>query len=115
MDKIYIKNLLVSCIIGVFPEEREKKQELMFNIELSTDLRAAGKSDNLADTVDYFALENEIVKMVSASSFQLIESLAERTAEICLADSKVSSVKVIIEKCGCLPIARSAAVEIVRA
>lgn len=115
MDKIYIRELVLSCIIGVFPEERIKKQEIIMSLCLETDLRKAGTTDDLNDTVDYKAIKLGIIRMVEASEYQLIESIAERTAEICLADKKVRRVTVTIDKPGCLRFARSAAVEITRA
>lgn len=115
MDKIYIRDLVLACVIGVFPEERESKQEITLNLCLETDLRAAGQSDDLGDTVDYKSIKQGIIKMVESSSYQLIESIAERTAEICLRDQKVQRVTVLIDKPGCLQFAKSAAVEIVRA
>jgi dihydroneopterin aldolase/D-erythro-7,8-dihydroneopterin triphosphate epimerase len=114
MDKIYIKDLVLDCIIGVFPEERHKRQEITINLCLETDLRAAGRSDALEDTVDYKAIKQSIIAMVEESKYQLIESIAEHTAQICLLDRKVRRVTVHIEKHGCLQHAKSAAVEIVR-
>jgi dihydroneopterin aldolase/D-erythro-7,8-dihydroneopterin triphosphate epimerase len=114
MDKIYIRELVLGCIIGCFPEEREAKQDITINLCLETDLRKAGNSDDLNDTVDYKAIKQSIIKMVEASEYALIESIAERTAEICLADKKVQRVTVTIDKLGCLRFAKSAAVEITR-
>lgn len=114
MDTIYINDLVLGCIIGVFPEERLAKQDITLNVQLETDLRAAGLSDALTDTVDYFAITESIRAMVEASEFQLIESIAERTAAICLQDKKVRRARVHIEKLGCLPLAKSAAIEILR-
>lgn len=114
MDKIYIRDLVLRCIIGVFPEERRDKQELTMNLCLETDLRKAGNSDDLNDTVDYKTIKQGILKMVEASDYELIESIAERTAEICLRDPKVQRVTVTLDKPGCLRFAKSAAVEITR-
>jgi dihydroneopterin aldolase/D-erythro-7,8-dihydroneopterin triphosphate epimerase len=114
MDKIYIRDLAVRCIIGIFPEERHAKQEVLINICMETDLQAAGRSDDLNDTVDYKRLKKMTLAMVEQSRFQLIESLAEKTAEICLSDEKVQRVTVTVDKPGALRFARSAAVEVVR-
>ena len=51
MDRIYIRDLALRCIIGLYPEERKTKQDVIINIVLETDLRAAGKSDSLTDTL----------------------------------------------------------------
>ena len=114
MDRIFIRDLALRCIIGLYPEEREKKQDVLINVVMETDLEAAGKSDDLNDTVDYKTIKQNILEFVENSSFKLIESLAEGTAAICLADSKVHSVTITIDKPGALRFARSVAVEITR-
>lgn len=114
MDRIYIRDLALRCIIGLYPEERKNKQDVIINIVLETDLRAAGKSDALKDTVDYKAIKLAILDFVENSSFQLIESLAEGIAAICLKDKRVLNAAVTIDKPGALRFARSVAVEITR-
>lgn len=114
MDKIYIRDLALRCIIGLYPEEREKKQDVLINATLITDLRAAGQSDDLSDTVDYKAIKVNILDFVEHSRFQLIESLADGIAEICLKDPRVQSATVTIDKPGALRFCKSVAVEITR-
>lgn len=114
MDKIIIKCLKVKSIIGTFPEERQKKQEIEFNIELDCDLSAAGGSDDLNDTVNYQAVESDVLTMAEASSFLLLERLAEEAANICLKYELVKCVKVTIDKPGALKHSRSVAVCIER-
>lgn len=114
MDRIFIRDLALRCIIGIYPEERREKQDILINVEMYADLRAAGRSDDLNDTVDYKAIKKAILKLVEGSSFQLIESLAERVAEIALANEKVEKVVVTIDKPGALRFAKASAVEITR-
>ena len=114
MDTILIEDLLVRCVIGVFPEERQHKQNVIFNIALAADLRKAGQSDDLADTVDYKHLKHQIVERVETSSYQLIEKLAQEVADICLATPGVEAATVRVDKQGALNFARSVAVEIHR-
>ena len=114
MDRIFIRELALRCIIGIYPEERREKQDIVVNVEMHADLRAAGRSDNLADTVDYKAIKKAILKLVEESGFQLIEALAENIADIALADDKVQRVVVTIDKPGALRFAKSSAVEITR-
>jgi len=114
MDRIFIRDLALRCIIGIFPEERREKQDIVINIEMHTDLRRAGRSDNLADTVDYKAIKKAVLKLVEESDFLLIEALAENVARIALSDEKVQQVVVTIDKPGALRFARSSAVEITR-
>lgn len=115
MDKILIKDLLVRCIIGVGDEERREKQDVVIDIELSADLRKAGRSDSLDDSMDYRAIKKQIIAMVESSRFHLIEALAERIADICLENPCVRQVQVTVEKPSALRFARSVGVEIVRA
>jgi dihydroneopterin aldolase len=97
-DKICIKNLKIDCEIGVYEEERGRKQPVCFDIELTVDLSAAAESDNLNETVDYFELTSKIVNTVSNSHFMLIEKLAYNVADICLEDSRVTSIVVALRK-----------------
>jgi dihydroneopterin aldolase/D-erythro-7,8-dihydroneopterin triphosphate epimerase len=113
-DEIHIRDLMVRCIIGVFPHERQEKQEVIFNIILYTDMRRASASDDLTDTVNYKQVKKNILAMVEDSEYQLIEALAERTAQICLAVPGVQRVRVELDKPGALRFARSVAVAIVR-
>jgi D-erythro-7,8-dihydroneopterin triphosphate epimerase len=113
-DSIVLRDILLRCIIGIHPEERERKQDLLINLTLYTDLRAAGKSDDILDTVDYQILEAELVTLVESSSFLLIERLAEAVGEVCLSRPGVEAVLVRIEKPEALRYAKSVGVEILR-
>ena len=115
MDKIYIRDLLLRCIIGIYPEEREKKQDVIINVELHCDsfLKAA-QSDEIEDAVNYKTITKEIITLVEKSDYFLIERLAEEISAICLADTRVQTAKVSIDKPGALRFARSVAVEIIR-
>lgn len=114
MDRIFIRDLRLRCIIGIGDEERREKQDVSINIELRADLSLAGKTDRVEDSLDYRMLKKEIVTMVEGSSFHLIEALAERIANICLARGAARGVRVTVDKPGALRFARSVAVEINR-
>lgn len=114
MDKIFIRELEIDCIIGTKPVERERPQTVVINISLECDLSAAAESDDLNDTINYKKLSDEICEMVSASSFFLLEKLAEQVATICLNTDGVNSVTVSADKPEALPAARTVGVEIVR-
>lgn len=113
-DRIYIRDLQLRCIVGIYDDERREKQDVTINIIMCADLRAAGASDRIEDTVDYKAIKKRVLAMVEQSSFFLIERLAERVAEICLEDARVQRVVVAVDKPGALRFARSVAVEITR-
>lgn len=114
MDRIFIQDLALRCIIGVYPEERRDKQDVVINVTMETDLRAAGKSDRLEDSVDYKSVKKRILEIVEGSQFQLIESLAERIAEACLEAELVQRAIVRIDKPGALRFARTVSVEVDR-
>jgi D-erythro-7,8-dihydroneopterin triphosphate epimerase len=114
LDQIHIRDLLLRCIVGVFPEERRTKQDVMINITLYADLSAACRSDQLKDTVDYKTIKQAVIAEVESSECQLVEHLAERIANICLKDQRVHRARVRLEKPGALRFARSVGVEIVR-
>ena len=78
------------------------------------DERAAGESDDIGDTVDYHGVKQDVLAVVEASSYFLLERIAERLAEVCLAREGVRRVRVLVEKPGALRVARTVGVEIVR-
>jgi FolB domain-containing protein len=114
MDRIMIKDLLVRCVLGLSSEERREKQDVLISVALITDLEKPGRSDRFEDAVDYRAGKKDVVAAAESSSFHLVEALAERVADICLARPGVQRVQVTVEKPGALRFARSVAVEIER-
>jgi FolB domain-containing protein len=114
VDRILIKDLLARCIIGANDSERHDKQNIIINLVLWTDLSKGGKSDRIADTLDYRTVRNAVMDTVEASRFFLIEALAERVAEVCLAEPKVHKVQVTVEKPSALRFGKSVGVEIER-
>ena len=113
-DRILLRDLSVICIIGVMPRERLIPQKVVFNISLGFDLKKAGQSDNLEDTLNYKILRDEIVRSVKSSKFLLIEKLIEHVASLCLTKPGVTDVKLSLDKPGALTGCRSVAVEIER-
>jgi FolB domain-containing protein len=114
MDRIYIRDLVVNCIIGTEPHERIEKQDICINIRMECDFRDACESDCLDDTMNYKTLKDELVEFLEASEYLLIEKMAGEIAKRCLAHERVLSVVVSVDKPGALTGARSVAVEIER-
>ena len=114
LDTLFINDLIIPCILGVFDYERTDKQNVIINIELSIDTKKAAKTDDVNDTVSYHDIANQIYDMVSNSQFSLLEKLAQAVADSCLQDKRVAQVKVHIEKPKALKQAKSSAIEIVR-
>jgi dihydroneopterin aldolase/D-erythro-7,8-dihydroneopterin triphosphate epimerase len=114
LDRIYIRDLLLRCIIGIFPEERREKQDVIINITLGGDMSRAGQTDNIEDAIDYKNIKKRVLAMAQQSSFFLIERLAEQIAAICLENPMVLEVRVSVEKPGALRFARSVGVEMTR-
>jgi FolB domain-containing protein len=114
LDRIRIFDLALRCVIGITPDERREKQDIIINLTLWADLRRPGRSDRFEDCVDYKALKRQVIALVESSSFRLIERLAERIAEVCLTDRRIRQVAVSVQKPGALRFARSVGVEITR-
>ena len=114
-DMIHISDLLLRTIIGINEEERRNRQDVLINVTLYVDTRAAGRSDDIEDAVNYRTITKQIIERVEASSFFLVERLAAEIAAICLADPRVERARVRVEKPGALRFARSVGVEIERA
>lgn len=113
-DRIEIKDLLLRAIIGVNHDERRDRQDLLVSLTLFVDLRPAGLSDDLQDTVDYRALTKRVISMVEESRFYLIERLATAIASLCLEQPRIERVRVTVEKPGALRFARTVGVTIER-
>lgn len=102
MDKIFITDLRVDTIIGIFDWERTTRQTVSLDIEMSADIAQAAATENIADTLNYKTLSKAIENFIDASEFMLIETMAERVAEIILKDFGVKWVKLTLHKLGAL-------------
>lgn len=113
-DRIYIRDLLLRAVIGVNDEERRDRQDVLINITLDADTKAAGASDRIEDAVNYRTLTKQIIHLVEGSQFYLVEKMAAEIAGLCLADPRVRQATVRVEKPGALRFARSVGVEVSR-
>jgi FolB domain-containing protein len=114
MDKIIIKDLLLRSIIGINPDERVNKQDILINMVLYTNIREAAASDNINASVNYKSVTKRVVQHVEESSDLLVEKLVTDIARLIITEYPVERVVVRVEKPGALRFARSVGIEIER-
>lgn len=114
MDIIYINDLRIETVIGIFDWERKIKQTVILDIEMAGDCRKAAENDSVDDTVNYKSVAKRLIAFVGDSEFQLVETLAERCAEIVLNEFHVPWVRLRLNKQGALRGARDVGVIIER-
>jgi len=113
MDKIILKRLEIRCIVGIYPRERVKKQRVWIDLEIPCDVRRAARRDRIEDTTDYKRIAKAVLDFVSKSKFHLIETLAERVAELVLSLG-VRSVKLTVWKPGAIRFSENVGIQIQR-
>ena len=114
MDKIFIKGMQVETIIGIFEWEREVRQLINLDLEIDYDLRKAGKTDNLKNTLNYKEISKRVISLVQECKTRLIEGLAEKIAKTILNEFDIKRIKVSVKKPGALRGSQSVGVTIVR-
>ena len=114
MDIIFLHDLKVETVIGIWEWERKIRQTVAIDLDMSTDIRKAAASDNVDDTLNYKLVAKRVQQFVAGSSFQLVETLAEKIAEIVLGEFEVSWVRVKVNKPGAIRGARDVGVLIER-
>ena len=98
MDTITITDLEVFYTVGITEEERAKPQRLLITVEMTHDLTGAAARDNLADTIDYFAVTQRLLSFGNGCHWELIETLASEIATVVLDEFRPSSVNVEVKK-----------------
>jgi dihydroneopterin aldolase len=98
LDRIELRGLRAIGTHGALPEERVRPQPYEVDVDLVVDLRPAGQSDDLGDTVDYGALAEAVERVITREQFQLLERLAERIADEVRHDPRVESATVTVRK-----------------
>jgi len=114
MDKIFITALRVDAVIGIYDWEREILQKLVIDLEMDTDIREAARTDDIAHALNYKEISDRVLQFSAASSFGLIESLAEKIAMLVLEEFGVSRVRVTVHKPDAIEAAGDIAVMIER-
>ncbi len=114
MDRVYIRGLRAETVIGVYDWERKIRQPLVIDLELASDNRRAASNDRLGDAIDYAAVSSRVLAYVEGSEFQLIETLAERIAELVMTEFAVPWLRLRIDKPGAVAEAETVGVQIER-
>lgn len=96
--KILISDLCLQAIIGEYEHERYAKQDLILNIELTTNVQIQDVREDLSQTLDYDALTQRISRFVEKSRFRLLETLASELSQLLLAESRVLAFELEIVK-----------------
>lgn len=113
-DTVFIRDLRVETVVGIFDWERRIKQTVALDLDMSTDIRRAARSDRIEDTLDYKTVAKRITQFVCAAQFQLVETLAEQIATLIIKEFQVTHVKVTLHKPGAVSGSKSVGVIIER-
>jgi dihydroneopterin aldolase len=111
---LFVRDLMLACRIGVHPQEQRAKQRVRLNLDLAVAEGEQPLADDLARVVDYEALVLRVRLAVGQGHVNLVETLAEQIAGLCLEDPRVRSVRIRVEKLDAIPDAAAAGVEIER-
>lgn len=98
VDRIVLEGIEVFAHHGVLEHEKHLGQAFVVDVALELDLAPAGRSDDLQDTVDYGHLAGRVAEVVAGGPHDLVEAVAERVADVALADQRVSAVEVVVHK-----------------
>ena len=114
MDKIFLRELKIDTVIGLWEWERRIRQTVVVDLEMSADIAKAAATDDVADTLNYKSVAKRVQEFVSESSFKLVETLAENIAAIIRDEFDVAWVKVRVNKPGAIRGSRDVGVVIER-
>jgi dihydroneopterin aldolase len=113
-DRIFLRGLTAECIIGFIEWERHVKQTVVLDLELPVDCARAAVNDEVADTLDYKQVAKRVVAYIEASQFRLVETLAQRLAQLLLEEFSLDWVRLSLNKPGALRSSRDVGVTIER-
>ena len=114
MDIIFLHDLRIDTVIGIWEWERKIRQTVSIDLEMAADIRKAAASDSVEDTLNYKSVAKRLQQFVGDSSFQLVETLAEKVAEIVISEFDVPWVRVRLNKPGAIRGARDVGILIER-
>ena len=114
MDTVFINDLRIETVIGIYDWERKIKQTISLDLEMGTDIRKSAATDTIDDTLNYKAVAKRLIAFVEASDYQLVETLAEKVAGIVLTEFSVPWLKLTVHKPGAVRGSRDVGVIIER-
>ena len=114
MDIVFIHDLQIETVIGVYDWERKIRQTISLDIEMATDISKAAKSDDIEDTLSYKSVAKRLIEFVEQSEYELVEALAEEICKIIRSEFDVPWVKLTLHKPGAVRGSQSVGVIIER-
>jgi 7,8-dihydroneopterin aldolase/epimerase/oxygenase len=114
MDKIFIHALKTETIVGIYDWERQVRQTVLIDVEISADIRKAALTDSIEDTLNYKRVAKRVLAFVEASQFHLVETLAEHVAMLILEEFGVGWVRIALSKPGAVRSSRDVGVALER-
>ncbi len=114
MDIVYIKELEVETVIGIYDWERKIKQRVNLDLEMGTDIRKAAASEDIDSTLNYKTVSERLVDFIQHSEFLLVETMAEQIATLVLSEFPVPWLRLRLGKPGAVPNAKDVGVIIER-
>ena len=113
-DTIHIEQLKINCVVGVNEWERKVRRHIFVDLTLATNAAKAAKKDCIEDAIDYIPVSERVTRFVQASSYLLIETLAEKIANVVLGEFPISRIRLKLSKPGAISNAKSVSVSIER-
>ena len=113
-NTVFVKGLKAASVIGCYDWERDIRQTLVIDLELTTDFARAAQTDALEDALDYAAISERVIAVCDQSRFQLLEALSDHLARVLLAEYPIAQVRLTITKPGAVAEADAVGVVIER-
>jgi dihydroneopterin aldolase len=114
VDRIYLQDLRIEAVIGIWEWERRVRQIISLDLEMATDVRRAAATDRIEDALDYKSIAKRLTKLVEDSQFKLVETLAETLARVVIRECGVSWVRLTVSKPGAIEGSRNVGVIVER-
>lgn len=114
MDIVFIRELQIETVIGIYDWERKVRQMISLDIDMATDIHKAATTDNIDDTLSYKTVAKRLIEFVEQSDYELVEALAEQICAIIIDEFNVPWVKLTLSKPGAVRGSRAVGVIIER-